>query len=154
MIGEICAYLHNYFQYDILFGTFAVVDGKLYVKACANLPANANVNDVLTESQYIRIVGSVLNDGVYQIPLSYLDKENEFDGAIWLMAPPRAFVKLVEDIQNWTEENQGVINSPYTSESFGGYSYSKAGSATGIGGYDWSSQFASRLTKYRKVREI
>ena len=154
MTGEICAYLHNYFQYDILFGTFSVVDGELYVKACANLPANTNVNDVLTEGQYIRIVGSALNDGVYQVPLFDLEGVEEFEGAIWLMALPRAFKQLVEDIQNWTKENESVINSPYTSESFGGYSYSKASSVTGIGGYDWTSQFASRLNKYRKVREI
>lgn len=154
MIGEICAYLRNYFQKEILFGTFAVVNGKLYVRECANFPAGTDLNDVLLWDQYIRVVGSYLNDGVYQIPINELGGDEEFEGAVWLMAVPPALIELASEIQSWTEENQSVINSPYTSESFGGYSYSKARSATGTGVYDWTSHFASRLNRWRKVREI
>jgi len=154
MIGEVCAYLHNYFQYEILFGTFAIEGGELYVKACASYPPNTNLNEVLLEGQYIRIVGSVLNDGVYIVPISGLDRDEMFEGAVWLMAVPRDFEALVAEMQKWTEDNQSVIDSPYTSESFGGYSYSKSSPASGSGSYDWTSHFASKLSKYRKVREI
>lgn len=154
MLEEICAYLHNYFQYEILFGVFAIEDGELYAKACASLPADMNINGILKNDQYIRVVGSVMNDGIYKAPTFGFDQDEEFNGAVWLMAVPREFKTLVSDIEDWTANNQSVIDSPYTSESFGGYSYSKASPANGTGSYDWSSHFASRLNKYRKVRDI
>jgi glycosyltransferase involved in cell wall biosynthesis len=51
------------------------------------------------------------------------------------------------------DEYADKLNSPYSSESFGGYSYSKA-SGTDNHGNDvtsWQSKFASRLNHWRKI---
>ena len=68
---------------------------------------------------------------------------------------PKAVVSLAGEIAAWQEKYKDTVDSPYTSESFGGYSYSKAsgaGDSTGCGG--WQSAFRARLNPYRKLREI
>ena len=48
-----------------------------------------------------------------------------------------------------------MVSSPYASESFGGYAYTKAsagqGSADSGGGISWRTPFASELNKWRKL---
>lgn len=106
-------------------------------------------------TQYFRIVGSVFNDGVYQYPAENLIDE-EFDGAVWPMAVPPAVIALFNDIQAWDLKygNSEAANSPFQSESFGGYSYTKGNSSSGAGGgsaVTWQNQFRSRLNRYRKI---
>ncbi len=143
MLTELCAELKNYFlrdrDADIHYGEYTISGGSI------DLP-------FLLDGQYFRIVGSVLNDGVYQYPVSDLAEE-EFAGAVWAMAVPPAVIALSADIEAWNEKNAEALASPYTSESFGGYSYTKASgnSAGGSGGYTWKDQFASRLAKWRRL---
>ena len=143
MLTELCAELKNYFlrdrEADIHYGEYTISGGNI------DLP-------FLLNGQYFRIVGSVLNDGVYQYPADGLADE-VFTGAVWAMAVPPAVVALAADIEAWNEKNAEALASPYTSESFGGYSYSKAsGGSSGSGGaYSWKDQFASRLAKYRRL---
>ena len=136
MLTELCAELKNYFlrdqSKDIHSGTYEIIGGSI------ELP-------FLLDGQYFRIVGSVLNDGVYRYPVYDLADET-FTGAIWAMAVPPAVVALADEIEEWTSVNAETLNSPYTSESFGGYSYSKAS-----GTYSWRDQFASRLSKWRRL---
>ena len=146
MLTEICAEIRNYFlrdvQKDIHTGTFTISDG--YIES---LP-------FLVEGQYFRIVGSVLNDGVWKYGEGGLTDE-VFDGAVWAMAVPPAVVALSDEIADWVGANTGVLNSPYASESFGGYSYSLRGSGSASGGsdgsYGWKNQFAGRLNPYRRI---
>lgn len=139
MLTEICAELKNYFlknrENDIHNGTYTVADGGIEL-------------DFLQSGQYFRIVGSVFNDGVHQYPASDLTDET-FDGSIWAMYVPKHIVDLSEEIEAWVTENADVINSPYSSESFGGYSYSKAtgDSVTAT----WQGQFRNRLDPYRRL---
>lgn len=82
-------------------------------------------------------------------------EDETFQGAIWALAVPKAVVELAGDIEAWQEKYSAVMNSPYTSESFGGYSYTKAsgaGDSTGSGG--WQAAFRARLDPYRKLKEI
>ncbi len=143
MLTELCAELKNYFlrdrNEDIHYGEYTISGGSI------DLP-------FLRIGQYFRIVGSVLNDGVYQYPADGLADE-EFTGAVWAMAVPPSVVALSADIDEWNEKNAAALSSPYTSESFGGYSYTKASgsSADGSGGYTWRDQFASRLSKWRRL---
>lgn len=143
MLTELCAELKNYFlrdrEADIHYGEYTISGGSI------DLP-------FLLNGQYFRIVGSVLNDGVYQYPTSDLTDE-EFTGAVWAMAVPPAVIALVADIEAWNTANAEALASPYTSESFGGYSYTKASGSSnnGSGGYTWRDQFASRLAKYRRL---
>ena len=143
MLTELCAELKNYFLRDrvadIHYGEYTISGESI------DLP-------FLLNGQYFRIVGSVLNDGVYQYPADGLADE-EFTGAVWAMAVPPAVVALAADIEAWNTANAEALASPYTSESFGGYSYTKASGSSnnGSGGYTWRDQFASRLAKWRRL---
>ena len=109
-------------------------------------------------TDYIRIVGSHKNDGVHKLSDADLVDEGTFKGAIWVMSPPKAFLDLAAEIAAWQEKNGGIDSqamSPYNSESFGGYSYSKSGGGAGgnsAGSADWAGAYAKRLNIYRKIR--
>jgi hypothetical protein len=100
-------------------------------------------------------VGSVFNDGVYQMTDNLELADEIFDGSIWLMAIPKAFLDLVKDIEDWQKKNGSVDSaamSPFNSESFGGYSYSKGSGKSGEGtGASWQGAYASRLNIWRKL---
>lgn len=150
MIDEICAELKNYFTHDEdrLIGDWTIEN-------------NAFVPPVVFPTEYIRIVGSRLNDGVHKVSALTLKNET-FHGAIWIMSPPAGFLKLVKEIEDWQAKYGGYSNpamSPYNSESFGGYSYSKsAGSGSSLNGASatpsWQDAYASRLKRYRRIREL
>ena len=114
--------------------------------------------DFIAVGQYFRIVGSMMNDGVYQNTVEGLaDLTAEtFNGAIWEMSVPRAFLALCANINAWRTQNEaaGSANmSPFTSESFAGYSYQKGGGVSqGTGNaMTWQAQFSARLNAWRKV---
>lgn len=142
MLQEILDYIHNYFIKEVYKGTFKIESGSLAV-------------DFLQNGQYYKVVGSVFNDGVHK----YLDEsdvltDEEFQGEIWSMAVPKAILDLEADIQNWMTEYGPVINNPYQSESFGGYSYTKgsgSGKNNGSTQISWQDKFGSRLNAYRKI---
>ena len=137
MLTEICAEIRNYFEVPNgrHFGTFTISGGSI-----APL-------DFLQEGQYFRIVGSVFNDGVYQYPAEL--KDEVFEGAVWAMAVPPTLIALAAEIKAYNDSDAGKT-SPYTSESFGGYSYTKATDATGAP-ISWQKAFASRLNRWRKL---
>ena len=139
MIGQVLKYINNYFEDKIVFGKFIISGGVI----------NA---DFLMNGQYFRICDSVFNDGVYQYPTNKLTDET-FTGAVWALAVPPSVIALAGEIDDWVKKYGDTVNSPYQSESFGGYSYSKAaGSAGGSGSADWKDVFRSRLNKWRKIR--
>ena len=98
-----------------------------------------------------------MNDGVYRFGIDILTDET-FSGTVQAMAVPPEIVSLDEEITAWIENNAEAINSPYQSESFGGYSYSLKGGGTNAygnsgtnAGFSWQSQFAARLAPWRKI---
>lgn len=142
MLTSLCKELNNWFDVSRQFGTFTIDSNRIEGVELQN-------------GQYFRIVGSVFNDGVYQYPAEEL-KDETFDGAIWAMAIPAEVIALADKIDEW-QAKYGAVDSanmsPYNSESFGGYSYSKSGggSATDGKGGTWQSVFANELKRYRKV---
>lgn len=149
MLGLVCAEIRNFFTYDSdkHIGDFAIKDGVITPSF-----------DIRTD--YIRIVGSRKNDGVYKVTDLVehpLRDEDTFKGGIWEMSVPQAFLDLVSEIEAWQEKYGGVDSTnmtPFQSESFGGYSYSKAsggGSSSGSIVPTWKSVFADRLNVYRKI---
>lgn len=141
MIDEICTELKNWFvtDGDKHFGAFTISDGQI-------APSN-----FLQQGQYYRVIGSVFNDGVHR----YGDDTDKltaetFKGAVWAMRVPYAVVQLSVEIDNWVKNYGEILASPYTSESFAGYSYSKVTSASG-GTVTWQDNFRSRLNKWRKI---
>lgn len=141
-ISELCTELNNWFEREVYSGTFEIRDGVLDV-------------DFLLSDQYFRVAGSVFNDGVHKFPDVQLTDET-FSGEIWAMAVPPDVISLVSAINDWEEKNATAINSPYSSESFGGYSYSltgqsdNSGSATSTGA-TWQGKFRTQLNKWRKI---
>jgi hypothetical protein len=67
------------------------------------------------------------------------------------MFVPKEVVDLSAEIQDWVSKNADTINSPYQSESFGGYSYTKAVAGTGRVSTDWQSHFAAKLNRWRRL---
>ena len=136
MLENVLAYLHNYFvarvlpeqEWTITYGTMEIPDA---------LPG-----------QYVRIVGSVLNDGVYQYPLTGLTDET-FTGTVWLLKIEKAVLEKVPEIEAWCEKNQPTA---FTSESFGGYSYSRATDSSGVPA-GWQKVFEPQLAPYRKMKQ-
>lgn len=140
MLTEILQYLRNWFEKTKYFGVFAIENGSV-----------VGMDDKLLDGQYIRIIGSALNDGVWQYPSDELQDEI-FDGAVWGLALPPAVAALAVEIADWQTKNAEAVSSPYQSESFGGYSYSKAsGGSDAAGGASWQTVFKSRLAPWRKI---
>lgn len=138
MLTEICAELRNWF----------VVPNGVHIQTYTISGGSIAPFDFLQEGQYFRIIGSVFNDGVHQYPVSGLADE-VFHGAVWAMAVPPAVIDIATEIEEYSNIDAGK-ESPYTSESFGGYSYTKATDTNGspIG---WQKAFASRLNKWRRL---
>ena len=148
---ELCLHLKNWFNRkpngeDLpkLTGTFTIQNGKLQ-------------SDKIAEGQYFWILGSIFNEGVHNTDETLTDEI--FDGAVWLMAVPAEVTNLFDEINAWQAKYGGIDSaamSPYNSESFGGYSYSKSGGGASSGGASggagtWQSVFASRLNVWRKI---
>lgn len=148
MLTELCAELHNWFKQKIYFGSITIDSDGVTV-------GGVPLSDYLQTGQYFRIVGSVFNDGVHQYGSDCLSPERDFDGAVWAMAIPPEVIKLSDDIDEWNTAHKTALNSPYQSESFGGYSYSMKSGSGGTGGsstsYTWRDQFAAQLRKWRKL---
>lgn len=151
MLTEICQYLKNWFDRDQakFYGKFFIEDGELQ---------SYNDGDMdLIEGQYIRIIGSLLNDGVHQVSQSSDTLVDEtFEGAVWSMAIPPAVLALSKDISDWQTKYGSIESqamSPFQSESFGGYSYTKSAGSSGLSGDGgkWQDVFAKRLSPWRKI---
>ena len=106
----------------------------------------------LQDGQYFRICGSVFNDGLHKY--GEIDLQDEtFTGTVWALAIPKAVVDLAEEIKAWQDKNGEAAQSPYASESSGGYSSSKATDPTTGRAVTWEAAFRSRLNPWRKLRE-
>lgn len=150
MLQQICEYIHNFFIKEPHVGTYQIVDGMI------SLP-------FLKEGQRFWITNSDLNDGVYTYHEGMITNDDDtvvvglsdedFSGTICAMAVPPAVIALSGEIRLWVEKYGAIINSPYQSESFNGYTYTKASGsgADGAGGPSWQSVFGSRLNAWRKV---
>ena len=104
--------------------------------------------------QYIRIKGSILNDGVYKVE-TYVNNiitvigliNEEFEGIIYGLAIPKSFTELYSKIEEYNTKN---VMSSKTSESFNNYS---VGYATNRNGkpLQWQEMFKNNLDTYRQA---
>jgi len=142
-LTELCQELRNWFERDKFFGKFTIENGAIAVP-----------DGSLQNGQFFRVIGSVFNDGVHKYGESELTDE-VFEGAIWAMAVPPAVIDLSERINGWLDKYGDAVLSPYSSESFGGYSYQKAsagsGNANSVANPTWQSTFAGELNRWRKI---
>ncbi|MBE6725664.1 MAG: hypothetical protein E7576_10835 [Ruminococcaceae bacterium] len=145
-VGELCAVCRNWFVKESVRGRFSVCGGVL-----GEVPG-------AEPGQYIRVIGSTGSDGVYRYPAVGL-RDEVFEGAVWLMAPPPGFVALAREIDAWEKAARGSLEkavenagSGFRSESFGGYEYVRGDA--GDAPFDWRDErlgFSARLRAYRKV---
>lgn len=152
MLTQICQYLKNWFNrkpdgtdYPKFEGEFVIEDGVINVEE-------------LADGQYFRILGSLFNDGVHKYGDSDdVLKDETFTGEIWSMGVPQEIIELADEIKAWQDKYGGADSaamSPFASESFGGYSYTKQQGSTSAGGgmmTSWHALFASRLSPWRKI---
>lgn len=155
MLTELCKEINNWFELKKNIGDFDIANHMISFH-------NGSQSFTLQEGQYFRIVGSVFNDGVYQYSangIAELKDENTFHGAVWEMAIPAEVIALNSQIDDWKSKYATVDSnamSPFASESFGGYSYTKGGASSrgsdgDGGGVSWESTFANALNRYRKI---
>ena len=135
MLTDLCEAAHNWFDVGRYHGNYKIVSGAIQPL------------DFLKDGQYFRIVGSVFNDGVYQYPTAGLTDE-EFEGEIWAMAVPKKVLDLADKIKSYAESKEAQP-SAYTSESFAGYSYSKATGNSGAP-LTWQDVFANDIAAIRR----
>lgn len=169
MLTEICQYLHNFFDYKRYIGEIKVISGEdgLYpsdelhpgdeINPSADIPVKIYCNGKqieIEEGQYFALFRDKYLLGVYQEGDDLPDKN--FSGAVWLMDLPEAILKANQWADDWMKANGGVDNaasSPFQSESFGGYSYSKSSGNGKIGGSIFDQAvFVGMLAPYRKLR--
>lgn len=147
MLTELCQELHNWFDRERHTGTFEITGGVLTAS-------------FLVPGQYYRVIGSIFNDGVHKYTVESDDdlKDETWDGAVWALAIPKAVINLSTEIDAWRQKYESAGStamSPFTSESFDGYSYSKSGAGTSsstTGATGWVGVFASQLNRWRKIR--
>ena len=139
MLEQVLREIRNWFTVDggIHSGTYTIEDGGITLPFLANM-------------QYFRICGSVFNDGLHQYNVLDLVDET-FTGTIWALAIPKDVIDLANEIQEWQVKNADALSSPYSSESFGGYSYSKATDSETGGVVTWQSAFKQQLSAWRKI---
>ena len=139
MLEQVLMNIRRWFPVEggIYSGTFTIKDGGI------TLP-------FLADGQYFRICGRVFNDGLHQYNVLDLTDET-FTGTIWALAIPKAVIELADEIGKWQEKNGEAASSPFSSESFGGYSYSKSTDAETGGAVTWQSAFKQQLSAWRKI---
>lgn len=131
MLYEVMLECNNLFAVDSTDGTFEISGGSI------SLPISAG--------QYYVISGSVFNDGLHQYGEELRDET--FKGTIYFCAVPKAFEDMANEIKEWASKYN---DTPYQSESFGGYTYSKVSGKDGAP-VTWQDAFRSRLNVWRKV---
>ena len=152
MLSELCHELRNWFDrgQPRFVGKFKIEEGQI---------KSLRFSREIQNGQYFRIIGSVFNDGVYCYNDELFLKDESFYGGIWLMSIPPEVIELSAQIDLW-KEKYGTIDSqsmsPFNSESFGGYSYSKGSSSVSGSGSisnpnSWQSVFADQLNRWRKI---
>lgn len=137
MLYEILKHIRNFFADNdkAIIGYFEIVSGSI------DLPFDAG--------QLYIVEGSAHNDYTVFKYGESTHTDEAFNGTITPICPPNSLIDLCSDIEAWCAENKNK-KSAYTSESFGGYSYTKGTTASGrpLG---WQEVYADRLSIWRKV---
>lgn len=143
MLEEILQYLNNYFYEFKEIGQYSIVDNKIKVKG------------KYYTGQYIRIIDSTMNDGVYKIKIAadgVIELEEtlineEFAGCICALKIPKKIITLEGKISEFQSKYKPNM---YSSEHFANYSYTMATDNSGRTA-TWATVFYRDLKPYRKM---
>lgn len=157
MLEQLLTYLRNWFR--VRDG----VDGKH--PGTYTVDGGCIVLPFLQNGQYFRIIGSVFNDGLYIYGDHIMDEsrnetelaDETFTGSIWALAIPKAVIQAADELGAVTAQaskiTSQIVESPFTAESFGGYSYSKDQSGQLAALTAQRDEITKRLNQWRKIRE-
>lgn len=136
---ELLVYLRNFFP------------GLHWQFTGEEITGNRIVIPGLENGDYYLIEGSRRNNGIHVYGDADLRNET-YTGIVTEICVPPEVLAILEEINTWQEKNAEAVQSPYQSESFGGYSYTKASSLSGSGeSTSWKTVFAPRLRIWRKI---
>lgn len=156
-LTDLCERLRNWFDVRRHFGTFTIENGTIDL-------------DFIREGRFYRLIGGgYKNNGVFfyngerleyikeiyhkndgSLDIKYDETEDEtFTGAVWELDIKKSFIEFYATMCDWQKQNAKVLNSPFQSESFGGYSYSKVSGSNGALTV-WDN-FASDLARWQKL---
>lgn len=130
--------VNNYFEAFYTEGNFTIADGVITVGSSG-----------FVKGQYVRIMGSLLNDTVVKIAgvtngvLSFDEKleDETFNGVLVGLRIPKVFIDLTKDIDAWIAK-MGV--KTIRSESIPNYSVTFKDA-------DFIQEFGARLAPFRKM---
>lgn len=141
-VADVMRHVNNFFETGYRATTYSISGGIL------------SPNDVLRPGMWIYISGSFFWDGVWKIGEGWKLEgapenaaDDTFVGRVYFLAPPADFLALCDEIAEYNEKN---AVSPYQSESFGEYSYTRATGKDG-GVLGWQQAFADRLRPFRRM---
>ena len=152
-IGEVLAYLNNYFVYTYAPNVYVDFDAATQTITLADIEKTFDdyALDVRVD-QYIRTVGSRLNDGVYKVTAvetnavtvdaTLIDEESDQDldhVTIYELAVPQKLLSLVTEMIAWSGTNN------IKSERLGPHAVTYAEPVTVF------SSFKSRIKRWKKV---
>ena len=141
MIEQVLQAINNYYVDDHCDLTQIFLDG-----------VNVKRPDKFVEGQYILVLGSKMNDGVYTV-LNIGGNKLTLDVAVDLvpeltknmvacsLSIPKAILNLADEIQAYNAKNDGSV----ASESLGDYSVTYGEGAT------WITVFRNKLAPYKKA---
>lgn len=126
--------VNNYFERTVELGRYKITENAVRVRG------------TYKAGQYIRIMGSLLNDGVFKIQTAETDgtltfkagelKDEEFTGYIVGLAVPPEFVKIAEKVKAWNHHGVASESIPNYSVTFAAKSGAEA--------------YAAELARYKK----
>lgn len=169
-IEAMCAECHNYHETDRVRGHYVIKNGDISLPFLCENQFFRIVGSKFNDGVYIYSYNAlIIRSQTWQEVFdgnenwgTLIDKDikwrdlvehelvdEEFDGEVWPMNMPRAFLSLSKEISTYIESGADKV-SGYTSESFGGYSYSKSSSESNA----WENAFASKLKRWRKLVNI
>lgn len=151
MLNQVMAYCKNHFDRSREIEEYEIVTDGIV----------GSFGETYVVGQYIWIVNSFVNDGVYKITgvtsskltLDYtMVAENTGESiTVYGLKPPTDFLQVVEDIATWVDGNGG--KEGIAGESIDSYSISFGTGAGGQMANTWQVAFAPRLEAYRQVFE-
>lgn len=139
-VAAVMRHCRNFFEVGYIDGIFRITGNAL--------------SDVGDGVHWVYISGSMMHDGVWQICDGYLTgrdvsgpHDEEFDGRVWLLAPPVDFLETVRTMREYEEKNPV---SALASETFGGYSrtWATGGKPSAMTGF---AVFRDQLTPYIRM---
>jgi len=166
-IGEVLAYLNNFFVYTYaphVYVDIVSVEGASTITLADDSYEFTDYALDIRVNQYIRIVGTRLNDGVYKVSVvgdnsvtvnaTLIDEESDEDldyVTIYELNIPQKLLSLVTEMVTWEASSSSPVTvGNIQSEKLGPHSitYAKNASSKPITVFD---VFGGRIKRWRKI---